>query len=73
MKAASRAWAAAGLWLACTLIHAAPAPWYYWRSQVDGRRMCAQTSPGTGWTRDSDALDGPGCQPRPRVIVVPMR
>ena len=46
---------------------------YYWRSQVDGQRICAQTSPGVGWTRDSDAFEGPGCQPRRRVIVVPMR
>jgi hypothetical protein len=32
---------------------AAPAPWYYWRSKVDGVRLCAQTSPGHGWERDS--------------------
>ena len=62
---------AAGLLCAAAL--AAPAPWYYWRSQVDGKRICAQTSPGAGWTRDSDAFEGPGCQPRRRVIVVPMR
>ena len=36
------------LWLALPL-HAAPAPWYYWRSKVDGARVCAQTSPGPGW------------------------
>ena len=44
---------------------AAPAPWYYWRSMVDGTRACAQTSPGPGWERDSAAYDGPGCAPRP--------
>ena len=43
------------------------------QGQVDGQRICAQTSPGVGWTRDSDAFEGPGCQPRRRVIVVPMR
>ncbi|WP_335622305.1 hypothetical protein [Acidovorax carolinensis] len=41
--------------------------------QIDGKRLCAQTSPGAGWTRDSAAFEGPGCQPRRRVIVVPMR
>ena len=60
------------LWLALPL-HAAPAPWYYWRSKVDGARVCAQTSPGPGWERDSPPYEGPGCQPRTKVIVVPMR
>ena len=58
------------LWLALPL-HAAPAPWYYWRSKVDGARVCAQTSPGPGWERDSPPYEGPGCQPRTKVIVVP--
>jgi hypothetical protein len=52
---------------------AAPAPWYYWRSKVDGARVCAQTSPGPGWERDSAAYEGPGCQPRRKVLIVPMR
>ena len=52
---------------------AAPAPWYYWRSKVDGVRICAQTSPGPGWERDSEAYEGPGCQPRRKVLIVPMR
>ncbi len=71
--AALAAVGALGGMLALGVALAAPAPWYYWRSQVDGRRVCAQTSPGAGWARDSAAFDGPGCQPRPRVIVVPMR
>lgn len=54
-------------------VQAAPAPWYYWRSTVDGKRVCAQTSPGHGWERDSAAYEGPGCQPRRKVLVVPMR
>ncbi|BEP95652.1 hypothetical protein KW843_02560 [Acidovorax sp. sif1233] len=52
---------------------AAPAPWYYWRSMVDGARVCAQASPGHGWQRDSAAYEGPGCQPRRKVLIVPMR
>ena len=56
-----------------TAASAGPAPWYYWRSKVDGARVCAQTAPGHGWERDSAAYDGPGCQPRRKVLVVPMR
>ena len=59
--------------LAPLLVQAAPAPWYYWRSLVDGQRVCAQTSPGPGWEQDSAAYEGPGCQPRRKVLIVPMR
>ncbi len=52
---------------------AAPAPWYYWRSKVDGKRVCAQVTPGPGWERDSAPFDGPGCQAKPRVFVIPAR
>lgn len=55
------------------LVQAGPAPWYYWRSLVDGQRVCAQTSPGLGWERDSAPFDGPGCHPRRKVLVVPLR
>lgn len=59
------------LWAGSTW--SAPAPWYYWRSKVDGKRVCAQVSPGQGWERDSTAYDGPGCQPRPKVFVIPAK
>ena len=59
------------LWAAPAL--AAPAPWYYWRSLVDGARVCAQTSPGAGWAVDSAPHEGPGCQPRRKVLVIPWR
>jgi hypothetical protein len=64
---------ALALWSLAFAVSAAPAPWYYWRSKVDGTRVCAQTSPGPGWERDSAAYDGPGCRPRRKVLVVPMR
>jgi hypothetical protein len=32
-------------------IFAAPAPWYKWRSKLDGREVCSQTSPGAGWEK----------------------
>ncbi len=59
--------------LATTAVFAAPAPWFYWRSKVDGQRVCAQTSPGAGWAKDSLPYDGPGCAPRRKVLIVPMR
>lgn len=60
-------------WGLAFVVSAAPAPWYYWRSTVDGARVCAQVSPGPGWERDSAAFEGPGCQPRRKVLVVPTR
>ena len=51
---------------------AAPAPWYYWRSKVDGHRICAQTSPGPGWTQDSGPYAGANCLPR-RVLAQPAK
>ncbi len=59
--------------LGAQLALAAPAPWYYWRSTIDNARVCAQTSPGSGWVQDSGPFDGPGCQPRPRVFILPSR
>ncbi len=64
---------AAALALGSSAALAAPAPWYWWRSQVDGARVCAQTSPGPGWQQDSAPFDGPGCRPRTRVLVLPLR
>ena len=58
---------------ALEVAQAAPAPWYYWRSKVDGHRLCAQVSPGPGWERDGGPYEGPLCQPRRRVLIVPMR
>ena len=60
-------------WSLAFAVSAAPAPWYHWRSKVDGVRVCAQVSPGPGWEQDSAAFAGPGCQPRRKVLVVPMR
>lgn len=30
---------------------AGPAPWYKWRSKLDGKQFCAQTSLGHGWEK----------------------
>lgn len=75
----AKAVAAAGALLACaallgsSMVWAAPAPWYYWRSKVDGQRFCAQVSPGPGWERESTPYEGPGCTAPVRVFVIPMR
>lgn len=36
-------------------VSAAPAPWYLWKSKLDGSMWCTQTLPGDGWVK----LDGP--------------
>lgn len=64
---------AAALLLGWCAAWAAPAPWYYWRSKVDGKRVCAQASPGPGWERDGAPYDGPGCTARTKVFVIPMK
>jgi hypothetical protein len=35
----------------CAVALAAPAPWYLWRSKLNGKTFCTQTSPGSGWER----------------------
>lgn len=72
MTRALRLAACCALWTA-QLVQAAPAPWYWWKSKIDGVRICAQNSPGSGWERDSTPYAGPGCAPKPRVFVIPMR
>lgn len=42
---------------------AAMAPWYTWESQVTGRLVCAQNSPGEGWKRFAGPFNNGGCRP----------
>ena len=35
----------------CTMLAAAPAPWFQWRSKIDGTLACSQTPLGQGWTK----------------------
>ncbi|WP_229217925.1 hypothetical protein [Rugamonas apoptosis] len=39
------------LLLASAALWAAPAPWYKWRSKLDGATTCSQTPLGPGWER----------------------
>ncbi len=41
--------------------HAEPAPWYYWKSKINGKLHCAQTSPGEGWEKDSGPYKDSKC------------
>ncbi|RJG10775.1 hypothetical protein [Massilia cavernae] len=36
---------------ACAMLAAAPAPWFQWRSKIDGALVCSQTPLGKGWTQ----------------------
>jgi hypothetical protein len=43
---------------------AKPAPWFWWASTASNDHVCAQTSPGPGWFRDSVAFRDSGCSIR---------
>ncbi len=54
----------AGLLLLTALpLAAAPAPWYVWRSRLNGSEHCAQVAPGTGWMRVRGPFRDLRCQP----------
>lgn len=44
--------------------HAGMAPWYRWESQVDGRLVCSQWSPGEGWKRFAGPYTNGACRDR---------
>lgn len=41
---------------------AAPAPWYLWRSKLDGQWFCAQTRPGAGWDKSRGPFKDARCE-----------
>ena len=53
---------AATLLAACTAALAAPAPWYKWRSKVDGTLSCAQSTLGFGWELASGPYKDSRCE-----------
>ncbi|WP_312594198.1 hypothetical protein [Comamonas terrigena] len=56
------------LWAAAT--QAAPAPWYWWVSKLDGQRVCAQHMPASGWERAEGPFTQAGCQTQqPRALL----
>jgi hypothetical protein len=48
--------------LASTRAASAPAPWYKWRSKLDGTLVCAQTALGPGWDRVAGAYRDSRCE-----------
>jgi hypothetical protein len=46
----------------CGVLAAAPAPWFKWRSKVDGRQFCVQTSLGHGWEKASGPYQDSHCE-----------
>ena len=80
------AWRALPLWaalLCAAAVQAAPAPWYWWISKLDGQRVCAQHMPASGWERAEGPFAQAGCQvqpprpllrtPAPALVPVPAR
>lgn len=55
-----------GLFVAISLfslsVLAGPAPWYQWKSKLNGKLVCAQTSPGDGWEQDSGPYKDARCE-----------
>jgi hypothetical protein len=47
--------------LCCTALTAGPAPWYKWRSKIDGQQVCAQVSLGKGWEKASGPYSDSHC------------
>lgn len=62
MKTLSTIGAGVTLAVACGVLAAAPAPWFKWRSKVDGKQFCAQTSLGHGWERAGGPYQDSHCE-----------
>lgn len=62
MKLLPKAGTGAILACLCAALAAAPAPWYQWRSKVDGKQVCAQTSLGHGWEKASGPYRDSHCR-----------
>ena len=43
-------------------LFAAPAPWYKWKSKLNGKEFCAQTSPGEGWEESAGPFKDARCE-----------
>jgi len=46
----------------CGGLGAKPAPWWKWRSKVDGSLACAQTTLGPGWERSYGPYKDSRCE-----------
>jgi hypothetical protein len=46
---------------------AGPAPWYQWRSKLDGQLACSQTPLGSGWEKASGPYRDSHCEKKIRT------
>ncbi|KAF0814207.1 hypothetical protein IGB42_01104 [Andreprevotia sp. IGB-42] len=42
---------------------AAPAGWYTWKSKLDGKLICVQSNPGSGWEQHKGPFADNTCTP----------
>jgi hypothetical protein len=47
---------------------AAPAPWFWWASKLDGQRVCAQFMPAQGWHKAEGPFHNAQCLPGRGVL-----
>jgi hypothetical protein len=47
---------------------AEPAPWYKWRSKIDQRETCSQTSPGHGWEQSAGPYRDARCEKIKKIV-----
>lgn len=52
---------------ACAWASAGPAPWYQWRSKIDGTLSCAQSTLGFGWELASGPYKDSRCE-KPALV-----
>ena len=62
MKILHNAACGALLAIACTALVAAPAPWFTWRSKLDGKLVCSQTPLGKGWEQAAGPFRDSHCE-----------
>lgn len=62
MRTSTRLSLAALLACACASLAAAPAPWFTWRSKLDGKQVCAQTPLGPGWEKAGGPYKDSHCE-----------
>ena len=48
--------------LTAASVQAGPAPWYLWRSKIDGQLACSQTPLGPGWVQDAGPFKDSHCE-----------
>jgi hypothetical protein len=61
MKILRRPLLLALLGCACGALLAGPAPWFQWRSKVDGKLVCTQAPLGAGWEKASGPYKDSHC------------